>query len=204
MKSNHTLSIIGAGGHAKVVVDAHQKAHPQASLKIFDQKQSQHTLLGLPIATYDLDKLQGWPVHVAIGDNIIRGRVCGELQAANLELGVVIHPFAEVSPHATLGPGCFIAAGAIIGPDAMIGQGVIVNHHAVIDHECVIESFAHIAPGAVLGGNITVGAYTLIGSGSTILPNLHIGAHAVVGSGAVVTRGVQTDTTVIGIPAKSI
>ena len=181
-----SLSIIGAGGHAKVVIDACQRSLPNAIIQVFDQSLSKPKILGCPIHRYNRQAISTAPAHVAIGNNLTRARILQELLSHDLALLTVIHPTAIIASSAQIGAGCFIAAGAIIGPEAVIGQGVIINHNAVIDHECDIGHFAHIAPHATLGGNVTVGAYTLVGSSATLLPNLSLGDNVVVGSGAVV------------------
>jgi len=43
-----------------------------------------------------------------------------------------------------------------------------------------------------------------IGAGATILPGVTVGENAVVAAGAVVSRDVQANTVVAGIPAKVI
>lgn len=43
-----------------------------------------------------------------------------------------------------------------------------------------------------------------IGAGATILPGVTVGENAIVGAGAVVTKDVEPDTVVGGIPAKLI
>ena len=70
--------------------------------------------------------------------------------------GIAIHPTAYTSD-AQIGPGTVIMAGVIIQPGCRIGKHVILNTGCQLDHDCVIEDFAHIAPGAVLCGNVHVG-----------------------------------------------
>ena len=47
---------------------------------------------------------------------------------------------------------------------------VIVNTGAQIDHHCCIEDHAHIAPGAILCGDVTVEAGAMVGAGAVVLP----------------------------------
>ena len=58
-------------------------------------------------------------------------------------------------------------------PDAEIGDFAIVNTAAVVEHDCIVGEGAHVAPGAVLGGGVRVGARTLMGIGSVMRPNIH-------------------------------
>ena len=75
------------------------------------------------------------------------------------------------------------------------------NSGAIVEHECIVGDFAHIAPGAVLSGNVHVGEGTLVGVGARVIPGIRIGAWATVGAGAVVIEDVPDGATVVGVPA---
>ena len=51
---------------------------------------------------------------------------------------------------------------------------------------------------------VTIGKGAFIGAGAIILPGVTIGEKAIVGAGAVVNKDVLPDTTVVGIPARSV
>jgi acetyltransferase-like isoleucine patch superfamily enzyme len=85
-----------------------------------------------------------------------------------------------------------------------VGSNVILNTGCSIDHHNVIGDHAHIAPGARLGGNVTVGQGTLIGIGAIVLPGRHIGAWSVVAAGAVVTKDIPDGVVALGSPARTI
>jgi serine acetyltransferase len=42
----------------------------------------------------------------------------------------------------------------------------------------------------------------LVGTGAQILQYLQVGSHTIVGAGAVVTKNVESDATVVGVPAR--
>jgi UDP-perosamine 4-acetyltransferase len=71
----------------------------------------------------------------------------------------------------------------------------------VVEHDGVVGAIAHVAPGAILCGNVSVGARALVGAGAVVIPGRAIGADAVVGAGAVVVRDVPAGITVRGVPA---
>jgi acetyltransferase-like isoleucine patch superfamily enzyme len=62
----------------------------------------------------------------------------------------------------------------------------------------------HIAPGAVVTGEIEVGDFAFIGANATVLPGCKIGANVIVGAGSVVTRDIPNGITVVGSPATEI
>lgn len=116
----------------------------------------------------------------------------------------IVHPRAFVASNALLGPGSQILAQSAVAAEAKLGRSVIVNTAASVDHECVVHDFAHLAPGARLGGEVEVGPGAFIGMGALVLPRIKIGAFATVGAGAVVTRDVPDGATVVGSPARPI
>jgi sugar O-acyltransferase (sialic acid O-acetyltransferase NeuD family) len=200
------IYLIGAGGHARVVYDAARIAFPNAVIIITDDNPD---LAGKSI--FDT-RVSGRPpdrysdneaVHVAIGDNRIRFRKIEQLTATGAKLLTIKHPGATVSPFASVDVGCFLAAGSLVGPEAVLRQGVIVNHNAIVDHNCVVEAYSHVAPGAVLGGEVRIGKYALVGAGAVVLPGLKIGDGSVLGAGAILTRSLGEHILAVGIPARS-
>lgn len=196
------IYVIGAGGHAKVVIDTLQAAGRQV-LAVFDDdsRRRGESLLGVPI----LGPISEIPARgqavIAIGDNGTRRRLAETLQLCWV---TVVHPAAIVAASAIVDEGAVIFAGAVVQPDARIGRHVVINTSASIDHDCRIEPFAHVAPGCCLAGNVTVGSETLLGIGSRVVPNVTIGERVVVGAGGVVIRSVESGVTVVGVPAEPV
>ena len=200
------LSIAGAGGHSKVVVDSLLSREPHRLFVVSDDRAADDsmTLLGFPVVAPLLGNptLAGQLMHVALGGNSLRQKIALEAERIGYILESIMHPAASIAATASLGAGTFVAARAVIAPDARVGRGCIVNHSAVVDHDCSVGDWSHIAPGAVLGGGVVVEEGVMVGSGATVLPGRRIGAWAVVGAGAVVTRDVSANQCVVGLPAK--
>lgn len=199
------ITILGAGGHAKIVIDALRLLHSALGIRLYDDAKQKQDLNFLDISVEtpipaNFESLGN--MHIAIGNNRIRQALGNKLILAGNNYISVIHPSAVVSTYAMIGKGHFIAAGAIVAANAELGDGVIVNHQAVVDHDCRIGSWSHIAPSAVLGGEVTIGNGTLIGSGAVILPGVKVGANVIVGAGAVVTKDVMDNAIVVGVPAR--
>lgn len=115
-----------------------------------------------------------------------------------------------VSPHAyvskvstTIGEGSTIFLGVTITSNVQIGRGVLININTSISHDTVIGDFCEIAPGVTITGRCTLGEKVFIGANATILPDITIGDNAIIGAGAVVTKNVKSNSTVMGVPAKS-
>lgn len=205
----HRLLVVGAGGHAKVVVDAVRCAGAAdriapVILLVDDNPAIQGLqVLGIEVSAVVPRDASYLSFHVAIGDNAVRERKFAEL-AENLAAATVVHPRASVCDSAALGAGNLVAAQAVIGPDASLGEGCIVNHGAVVDHDCLVGAFCHIAPNATLAGNVRLGKRVLVGAGATILPGVSIGDNCVVGAGAVVLHDLIADSIHAGVPARII
>ena len=85
------------------------------------------------------------------------------------------------------------------GKNITVGEGVFINACCHFqDHGGVI-----IGDGCQIGHNV-LGRNVWVGSNATILPGMTIGDNAVVGAGAVVTKDVEANTIVGGVPAKLI
>lgn len=197
------LAIYGAGDHGRVVAEAAEAAGWRV-VGFLDDGAVDASQLGWPLLEIDDVRREKAAFIVAIGDNAARRRRLRDLHEAGRHIAAVIHPHASVSPSATIHPGAFIGPAAVIHTAATIHSGAIVNSGAIVEHHVRIDACAHLAPGAALGGQVTVGAEALVGLNATVLPQCHIGTHAVVGAGAVVTRNIDNDLTVTGVPARPV
>lgn len=84
--------------------------------------------------------------------------------------------------------------GIYIGDNTMIGHNVVL---ATINHDLNPEN-----RGTNLPKPIHIGRNVWIGANATVLPGVTIGDNAVVAAGAVVTKDVEENTVVGGVPAK--
>jgi acetyltransferase-like isoleucine patch superfamily enzyme len=86
----------------------------------------------------------------------------------------------------------------------VVGRHVILNTASTVDHDCRIGDFVHIAPGAILCGQASVGEGTLVGAGATILPGVTVGKWCVIGAGAVVHRPIPDFSLAVGVPVRVV
>lgn len=203
-----TFIVFGAGGHAKVVLDALLRAGREVA-GLIDDDASAAVRIGLGRPVLGTRSVLGgqWAdaeIVPAIGGNAARARLLDWLRERNLTLASAIHPQAIVGNGVDIGGGCFLAAGAVVNPDTRLGEGVIVNTCASVDHDCRVGRAVHVAPGARLCGGVTVGDETLVGTGAMVIPGISIGARVVIGAGSVVIRDVPDGARVYGNPARTI
>ena len=203
------LILFGAGGHAKVVLEAFLAGCPAGAVVVLDDDPARAgtTLLGHSIRGGRQWLADNWPgvaVMPALGDNRRRDALISELTQIRRPLRSVIHPAATVSPSARIGGGCLLAAGAIVNAEAALEDGVILNTGASVDHDCRIGRSAHIAPGARLCGTVRIGARALVGTSTAIIPGITVGEDAVIGAGSAVVRNVPAGETWAGAPARKL
>jgi sugar O-acyltransferase (sialic acid O-acetyltransferase NeuD family) len=202
---------VGAGGHAKVVLEilAADDGYDVVGLLDADSGRAGARLLGVPILGGDEllePKYDAGVSHAFIGlggasDTHPRRRLYQRVRSIGFDIVSVVHRTAVVSPSAGIGRGATIAAGSVVGPDAALGENVIVNTAAVVDHDCRVGDHVHIAIGARLASGAEVADGAHIGAGATVLQGLRVGEGAVVGAGAVVVRDVEPGVVVVGVPA---
>lgn len=162
--------------------------------------------LGLPVFGADTDAkdVEHDGVILAIGDNRARKSVEALYRERGDSFASAIHPSAVIAQDAVIEPGCMICAGAVVNSGSRIRAHTILNTGCTVDHDCDVGPFAHVAPGANLAGNVTVGQGGFIGVGACVVQGVTIGEWATAGAGAAVIRDVEPETTVVGVPARKI
>ena len=200
--------VIGAGGHAKVVIELLRAAGREVDFCIAGSGDEGTTCLGVPVLIGDDRARELWRegyrhAIVAIGNNRLRERLARDLADLGFTFVNAVSPRAVVSPSARLGVGVAVMAGAVINAEAVIGDHVIINTLASVDHDCVIGAASHVAPHCGLAGGARVGDRVFLGIGSTVLPEISIGPDVQVGAGSVVIRDIAVGT-VVGVPARPI
>ena len=201
--------VLGAGGHAKVVLEAIRAAGQLDIVGLLDAELAGTAVLGATVLGGD-DLLPGLRASgvacavVALGSNAVRERVGARLRELGFTLPPVLHPAAQVSPSARIEEGAVIMARACIGPLAWVEALAIINTNAVVEHDNAIGRAAHIAPGTALAGTVTVGARALVGVGSAVRPGIRIGADCVIGAGSAVVADVPAGAVVAGSPARPL
>lgn len=202
--------MIGAGGHAHVVVEAlmHPGRGDSEVVGLLDDDPALHRrrvvgveVLGpidqLACITHDA-------VVVAIGNNAVRRRIFSDLERQRERFANAWHCSAVIAAEVETGRNVMMSAGAIVNVASVIGANVILNTSCTIDHHCVVGDHVHVGPGAHLGGHVTVAEGAFVGLGAVVLPGRRIGAWSTVGAGSVVTRDVASGVTVVGVPARVI
>ncbi len=205
-KLKKPVAIIGYSGHSYVIIDILLSAGRLVTAYC-DQEEKEfnpYHLQYLGKESEVVNKLKKFDYFASVGHNAIREKIVNGL---NGELGKpinAIHPSAVVSGSVKMSDGIMIAANATINPLVQLGRGVICNTCSSIDHECIIGDYCHIAPNAVLCGNVIVGHHTFIGANAVIRQGIVIGNNVTIGAGTVVIKDVPDGATIIGNPARPL
>jgi UDP-perosamine 4-acetyltransferase len=207
--SQPSVVVIGAGGHAKVIIELLRAAGEYEIYGCTDPAAKDASVLDVPVLGTDeiLIALPGLGIRLAmpaIGDNAARLAAARSARELGFGWANAIGPRATISPSARLGHGIAIMNGAVVNAGTRIADLAIINTGTVVDHDCDIGEAAHIGPGSTLAGKVIVGAGAFVGAGSTVIPGVRIGEGAVVGAGSVVIRNVSPRSVVGGVPAKPL
>lgn len=210
MVGRKKIIIIGArhDGHAGVIVNAVNAIGGYEIIGFIDNtpELQNQSVLSIPIisSTDDFEHYD-FPVdavHIAIGNNVARGKIFHQLKNRGIKVVTIIHPQAYVSDQATIGEGCYIGPKAVVNNGAIIGEACIINSGAIVEHDNKIGFSAHIAPGTKMAGRVEVGEYSFIGIGSTIIEDIKIGAGVMIGAGSTIVKHVPANVTMMGYAAK--
>ena len=134
---------------------------------------------------------------------VITLRICNSLDRGGHR--ILLQPFRfrlrklqlkfgiEISYKSDIGEGFHIAH----------GNGIVVHPNAVIGKQCSILQQVTIGNNVAKSRNevATIGDYVFIGAGAKIIGSVKIGDHVVIGANSVVTKDVESNTVVAGVPA---
>lgn len=200
MKSK--ITVIGAGGHAKVVIDCIEHENKYDIFDVVDDNYKDRIIFDFEVHKKDNEgQYEGQQTIIAIGNSSIRKKMAEDLKSDFIS---TIHPKAVVSKYATVGNGSQIFASAVVNAGAIIGKHVIINTGAIVEHDCLVGDYTHLSPNSCIGGNVTIGSCSHIGIGATVIEGISIGSNVIIGAGAVVIANIPDNCTAVGIPAKPI
>ncbi|HUE22878.1 MAG TPA: acetyltransferase [Bryobacteraceae bacterium] len=205
--------VIGASGHAKVVIDIIERQSLWRIAGLIDTYESPGTqvmayaVLGCEACLPALMAKHGaGAAIVAIGDNRIRCQVAQRVAsiAPSLTFVNAVHPSARIARDVEMGKGIAIMAGATVNPGTRIGDFCYVNTNASVDHDNMLERFSCVQPNAATGGNVRLGAFSVLAMGAIVVPGISVGEDTVVGAGSTVLDDLPDRVVAYGTPCRII
>lgn len=207
------IIIIGASGHASVVLDCIEKEKRYRVIGFIDSFKSKgelffgHSILGteddLPNIMASNEIFGG---IIAIGDNWSRKVIADKIKSIypNFKYITAVHPSTIIGKNVTLGKGTVLMPGVIINSSSVVGEHCILNTNSCLEHDSSIGDFSSISPSVCTGGNIHIGTLSAICLGVTIIEGITIGNSVVVGAGSLVLNDISDKVVAYGSPATVI
>lgn len=202
------IILIGAGGHAKSVVDSIEQAAEYEIVGFSDNPISHKEIYRdykVICTDEDLEKIYTAGVKNAfitvgyMGNSSVREKIYNKLRSIGFNIPTIIDSSAVIARDVKIGAGCFIGKTAVINSQARIGDLGIINTAAVIEHECDIGFNVHLAGNSILCGNVTVGNDVFIGAGSVVIQGINIGSDVIIGAASTVIHNVKDHSKLFGI-----
>lgn len=208
------IVIIGAGGHAREVLDILLACQNNGSdvepLGFIDEDQDKQgqVIDGFPVLGgfdwFDGVNTEEIKAICAVGTPRVSRKLIEKAQDLELKTANVISPRAQISPKAHIGTGVMIFPDVIINTGVIIGDCVTLNVGVTVSHDTRVGDFCNINPGVHLAGNVFIGEGCYIGMGTCVIQGVKIGIMSTIGAGAVVIQDVPAEVTAVGIPAEVI
>jgi len=143
----------------------------------------------------------------------------------------IIYYDVEIGNNCLIGDAVAIRENCKIGSRCIIGLHVSINYNVIVGDDTNIMTKSHITGNTTIGKKVFISAgvcmandnnfgilgydersirgpviedYAKIGVGAILLPNVRIGENALVAAGAVVTKTVERNSQVMGVPARHV
>ena len=205
------ICIVGTGGMAREVLACLKdciKQNPNLYSRNIcflekDENCSNRFIDGFPIVSQTNFNPQTHSVIIAVGNVSLRKKIAKNLPVET-RYATLIHPSAIIADDVNIGMGTVIMAGTIISCNVTLGNHLIIDRLATIGHDCVINDFFHLAPSAVLSGNVIVEDEVFIGTKGAVKEQVHICSKTMIGMGSIVIKDITKPGTYIGNPARKL
>ncbi len=189
----------------KAIIDRRAEIHPEVYIgpntTVGKAVIGQGTIIHGNVCIYDGTKI-GKNVIVHSGA-VIGATGFGYEREENGELlsfphigGVTIEDNVEIGANTCIDQGTL--------DDTIIGKGTKIDNLCHIAHNVVIGKHCAIIALTLIGGSTTIGDYSWVSPCSCVRDGLKIGKNTILGMGTVVTKDVEDNSIVFGIPGKKI
>lgn len=202
------IYILGCGGFAKEVYTLIKSIGGYEVKAFVDLKEKEDILFNkraIPVISEDqlisIGNTQDVNLAIGLGDPVVIKKLA--LKFSDFNFPNLIHPTAVYDNEEVIfGHGNILTAGVIFTVSIHVGSFNIFNLSSTIGHDCKIENYNIINPSVNISGGVKIASGNLFGVGSIVLQNLTIGSNNVIGASALVTKDVEDDLTLVGVPAK--
>jgi sugar O-acyltransferase (sialic acid O-acetyltransferase NeuD family) len=154
---------------------------------------------------------EGYVFAIGIGDSLIRKKIFKKY--THLQFPNLIHPTAIFGINQKQvfdeKQGNIITPGVIFTNSIKVGDFGLYNLKVTVGHDCIIDDFVSLMPNVTISGNVHILEGAFIGTSATVLQGnienkIMIGSTSTVGASSLVTKSVDDNVTVVGVPAKQL
>jgi acetyltransferase-like isoleucine patch superfamily enzyme len=155
----------------------------------------------------------GKPINIHPSSRVSSRSDIRNFLGGRIEIGknCEIHPYSMILTYGGdihVGDNCSLNPFAIVygHGGVRLGNGVRIAAHTVIipSSHVVSKEGAPFYESGVTGRGIDIADNVWLGAGVVVLDGVRIGRNCIIGAGSVVTRSVPDNTTVAGVPARTI
>ncbi|MGR6899887.1 acetyltransferase [Glutamicibacter sp. BSL13] len=210
------IVVIGAGGFGRETLDVIEAINTASSGAIWrivgvaDDAPAEIQLERIAARGYEylgnmetaLQRFTCATFTVGIGAPRARVKLATTFEDAGWKPATLVHPDAVVGTNSVIGEGSIVCGGVQLSTETTLCRYVHLNPGAVIGHDALLGEFVSVNPGAVVSGEVEICDRTLVGAGAVILQGLFVGSDTVIGASACVTRDLEPNVTVVGVPAR--
>ena len=200
---NKPIVMLGAGGHAKVLLSILQQQQADVVAVCAPQPPASALFQQLRYLAHDDDILQFSPQQVMLVNGVgalpgqtLRRKLYERFSALGYQFACVIAGSAVIADSVKLFDGVQVLPGAIINADAQIDANVLINSGAIVEHDCILGIHSIISPGAVLCGGVSLGENCYIGAGATVIQGIQLGNNTLAGAGSTVVRNLLDNQSI--------
>ena len=193
------ILIIGAGGHAKSLIDVIESTKRFKIIGLIDSKKNKKSIFDkYKILGSDLqiNKIKKYSKLAVVGIGQIkeakkRINAYELLKKFKFKTPTICSPKSYVSKYSILEEGTVIFHGAIINAGAHIGKNTIINTRAVIEHDVKIGNHCHVSTNATLNGGVILGNNSFVGSNAVIKENIKVGINCIIAANTFLKKNLS-------------
>lgn len=151
--------------------------------------------------------LKGREFLLTMGDNRIRAELSDKIRALGGTVPSLIHPTAIISRFADVSTvGVYISPFVHVQADVSIGDNTVLLSHVDVSHTSRIGCNCFIAGGCTVGAYTTIDDNVFMGQGSLTVSGKvrHVGRNSYIGACSLITKDIEENVVVMGMPAKVI
>tara|TARA_B100001123_G_C15229965_1_gene994742 strand:- start:516 stop:1130 length:615 start_codon:yes stop_codon:yes gene_type:complete len=194
------ILIIGAGGHAKSVIDVVESTKKYKIIglidnntKINNKKIFKYEILG---SNKDLKIMRKTCKFAIVGIGQIKSaqkRINNFelLKKLRFQIPKIFSTTSYISKNTIVGDGTVIFHGVYVNAGASIGDNCIINTRSIIEHDVKIGNHCHVSTGATLNGGVILGDNSFVGSGAVIKENVKIGKNCIVAAKSFLKKDLE-------------